>query len=479
MRAFTSSVFVFVVANLSACSCSAPPVTPMRPPRDSGTDDVDGAEPSIDTGRPRPDAPSAEVDLGFDAYVDREAFCMGMGPAVIVGDAALGTASCAGAIAARVFNNAVCSCENTNVVGYLRTRSFDSGLGTSDTAAGAPVGVNRQYTTGGYADVGGSFVVAGTTGVQFLGYLKIGGDGRFAGNVNAAGYIDIARDLWVLGDVTNIGLLSVDRDLHQPAGRVLATFPDIGGSTIRGSFTVPDPCDCEPSNIVDVAAIVADGRLRNDNADVGLSPSLLSSVVGIGVDIELPCGRYYVDSIGGLGSITLRVPGRTALFVGGDVNALGRFDIELGPAGEIDIFIGGSLASIGAGSFGERARPASTRIYVGGTGDVTVIGASGFVGNVYAPHARVTALGATTVYGSLFGRQIDMPGYLDVHYDRAILDAGEDCPPPPGGCEMCGGEGCTDRTACIGGACASCRSDADCCPPLVCYPDGTCGSLLI
>jgi hypothetical protein len=44
---------------------------------------------------------------------------------------------------------------------------------------------------------------------------------------------------------------------------------------------------------------------------------------------------------------------------------------------------------------------------------------------------------------------------------------------------MCGGDVCPDRRACIGGECASCTSDTDCCPPLVCYPDGTCGSLLI
>ena len=77
----------------------------------------------------------------------------------------------------------------------------------------------------------------------------------------------------------------------------------------------------------------------------------------------------------------------------------------------------------------------------------------------------------------MFGRVIDMPGYLNMHYDRAILDVDVDC--PPDGCAMCGGDGCSDHTACVGGACVSCTADADCCAPLVCYPDGTCGSLLI
>jgi hypothetical protein len=481
MRAATLFVFVSLllwVSSIAACSCAAPPGA--RRDGGSGTTDTgplpDGARP--DTELPEVDA-NAPIDGNVDAWLDREAFCMGMGPPVIVGDATLGTDTCAGSIATRVFNNSVCSCLDTNVVGYLHTRSFDSGLGTMDTGAGAPVGVDRNYLTGGYADIGGSFVVSGAAGVTFGGYLKVGGDARFAGNVNAAGYIDIARDFWVLGNVTNIGLLSVARDLHQPSGRTLATFPDIGGSTIHGSFTVDPPCDCLPEDIVDISGIVAEGMLHNDNADVGLSTSVLSNVVGIGVDITLPCGRYYLDRIGGLGSITVHVPGRTALFIGGDVDALGVFDIDLGSDGELDMFIAGDLLSIGAGSYGDRARPAATRIYVGGTGDVTVVGASGFVGNVYAPHARITALGSTIVYGSLFGNEIAMPGYLDVHYDRAILDVDADCPPPDGGCEMCGGAGCTDHTACIAGECTSCTADADCCAPLVCYPDGTCGSLLI
>jgi len=435
----------------------------------------DSAVPGTDSAVPG----DAGFDAGFDAAIDREAFCMGRGPIITVGDSTRMTDTCVGAIATRVFDNAVCSCMNANVAGYLRTRSFDSGMGTMDTAAGAPVGINGEYTTGGYADVGGTFVVAGAGGIRFGGYLQVGGDARFGGDVNAISYIDVKRDLWVEGNVTNIGLLSVDGDVHQPSGRRLSTFPDIGGSRITSPFNVEDPCACEPAELVDIEAIVAAGVIDNDNSDVGLDPTMLETVAGLDVDVTLPCGRYHLTSIGGLGSITLHVPGRTALFVDGDVNALGVFDIDLGPDGELDLFIRGNLLSIGSGSYGDRSRPAATRIYVGGTGDVAIVGATGFVGNVYAPRARITAVGATTVYGSLFGREINMPGYLDVHYDRAILDVDRDCPPPADGCGCGIGEGCTDHLGCVEGMCTACSSDADCCAPLVCHPDGTCGSLLI
>lgn len=465
---------VLVTVWVAACSTPGAGV-----PRDGASGDGDGGTTTgMDGGGGADSGGTTTADAGTDARIDRTAFCMGMGPPVIVGDATLGTETCAGSIATRVFDHAVCTCQDTNVVGYLRTRSFDSGMGMGETAAGGPVGVNRDYLTGGYADVGGTFVVAGSSGVRFGGYLDVGGDARFAGNVNAASYIHIRRDLWVLGNVTNIGLLDVDGDVHQPSGRTLTTFPQIGGSIIRTPFTVDAPCGCAPSDIVDIAALVEHARTENDNADVGLDPTALASVAGLGVDITLPCGRFYLTGIGGLGDITLHITGRTALFVDGDVNALGVFDIDLDPAAEIDIFIRDDLLSIGAGSYGDRARPARTRIYVGGTGDVTLVGASGFVGNVYAPNARITAAGATTVYGSLFGRTVDMPGYLDVRYDRAILDVDRSCPPPPT-CGMCDGAGCTDHRACVGGECVACSSDADCCAPLVCYPDGTCGALLI
>jgi hypothetical protein len=479
MRPIAALVCAFPLLTLSACDCGGGERRRDAGGGDGGADAtvVERDVPGLDAPRPPPiDAPILPDTP--DAYLTREEFCMGRGPAVIVGDATMMTETCAGSIASRVFDHAICSCDDTNVVGYLRTASFDSGVpGTSEDGFGAPVGVNADYLTGGYADIGGTMVVAGTSGVSFVGYLRVGGDAFFADDVSAIGRIDVARDLWIRGNLPLTVGLYVTRDLHQPAGRTLSPINDIGGSRYTGTFTVPPPCRCGASDIVDIASIVATASRVNDNASVGLVANELDPVIGLGREITLPCGRFYLTGISGLGDITLRVEGRTALFVQGDVNALGAFDIDLGPDGELDLFIAGNLLSIGAGSYGDRARPARTRIYVGGTGDVTLVGAAGFVGNVYAPRARITAPGATTVYGSLFGQRIDMPGYLDVRYDRAILDVDVDCPPPTE-CEPCGGTGCTDDRACVGGMCVGCGSDADCCAPLVCYGDGTCGPLL-
>ena len=82
------------------------------------------------------------------------------------------------------------------------------------------------------------------------------------------------------------------------------------------------------------------------------------------------------------------------------------------------------------------------------------------------------------LHGSLFAQNIITGGDLDVHYDRSILRAGDDCPdePTPTACRRCGT--CRASQGCVGGSCGACRTDADCCEPLVCATaTGRCESI--
>ena len=420
-----------------------------------------------------------------DSDADREGsddYCETGGPPVevVVGDEEVVVETCTGEVAERVFTYAVCCCTNVNLAGYLETRSFDSEGSREVIEAGAPVGIYETYSTGGYTDVGGSLAVTGDQAVNFAGYLAAGGDLRFGGNLSAVGYIEVTRDAWLLGNATVPGYIRIGRDLHQPSGSRTLAVVTIGGDRYSDNFAIDRPCACDPGEVLNVGALVDAASRDNDNAEVGLDPAALNNVVGIGTEIELPCGRFYLEQIGGLGGITLRITGHTALFVEGDVNAVGYLNVELTPEGELDLFIKGNLLAIGAGSFGSRDRPSASRIYVGGDGDVVLIGASEFVGNVYAPRSRITAVGAALVYGSLFGRQIDMPGALMVYYDRHILEVGDDCgdsDTDPPICDRCDNS-CPGNRACVDNECMDCRTDSDCCEPLVCYPDGSCGPLM-
>ena len=436
--------------------------------------DSGGGDPGGDGGGSGPGGSGGGGGGGEDDY------CETGGPFVEVGDEEEVYETCSGEVAERVFTNSICSCTDVNIAGYLTTRSFDSRDDPEVIEAGAPVSVNNTYSTSGYTDVGGTFTVTGAQSTNFAGYLSVGGDLRFGGDMSAAGYLEVVRDAWLLGDVTVPGYINIHRDLHQAPGRRLMAVVTVGGERYNESFDLDLPCRCGPGDVLDIEDLVEQGRIDNDNASIGLDPAVLNNVVGVGVELELDCGRFYLEQIGGVGGITIRILGHTALFVDGDVNALGALNVEMGPEGELDLFVRGNLVTIGAGSFGSSDRPAMSRIYVGGEGDVVLIGAAEFVGNVYAPRSRITAVGAAFVYGSLFGHRIDMPGALMVHYDRHILDVGEDCgeDEDPEMCDRCDND-CPGNRACVDNVCIDCRTDSDCCEPLVCWPDGSCGPLML
>ena len=373
--------------------------------------DIPGTGPGPDPGTSDPDL-GAAVDGGgggrmpdlAPAWADRDAFCAGGGPVVVVGDNPLANPpACTGQIAGALFQNALCTCEDVLLAGYLKTRAFNSNMGGMP-AGGGPVGINGSYAiSAGYTDVSGSFSIAGPNSLNLVGYVNVGGDFRLGGTATVPGYTKVGRDAWFRGTYTDLGPIDIGRDLHR-GGTVIGVPVHVGGQNAQQSFTIPPPCSCNPKDILDVGKLVDGARTLNDNAAVGLSPKLFENAIGK-VSFDLPCGRFYVTSFGGLGDITVNVNGRVALFVDGSISALGVLQFKLAPGAEIDLFVKGNLALTGKMSFGDKSRPAATRIYVGGTSDITLIGASGFVGNLYAPRAAVNGVGdlvASVAVGTLW-----------------------------------------------------------------------------
>jgi hypothetical protein len=400
-------------------------------------------------------------------------FCSQTGPVVQLPGSSGKYNICTSQIGETLFQSALCTCRNTEVAGYLHTSGFNS---TTGQKAGAPVGINNDYKiSAGYTQVGGSMSIAGPDSVAFIGYIEADGDLSLEGTATVPGYTQVHGNGWLGAKFTDIGPATFGGDLYHQ-GAVVAVPLSVSGANKQQSVTIPDPCPCQPADILDIAAIVAQGKASNDNASIGLSPSAWVNILTIQT-VNIPCGRYYLDSIQIAGKLVLNVTGRVAIFVGSDITGVGDLEIQLAGTAEVDLFIQNDLNLVGYGGFGNKARPAATRIYVGGSGNVNLIGAGEFIGNLYAPLSTVTSVGYVDVHGAIFSKDFQIPGYADFTYDAAITTIGDDCPPVevPGQCTQCGE--CTNGSACVAGKCGTCTQDSDCCGQSVCS-NGACGPLL-
>jgi hypothetical protein len=187
------------------------------------------------------------------------------------------------------------------------------------------------------------------------------------------------------------------------------------------------------------------------------------------IKLDLPCGRFRFDSIGGSGSLQLGVHGRTAMFVDAQVDlSLIDFQLSLDPGAELDVFVHTNLVL--STKLGDPARPAAVRVYVGGSADIAL--PSAFGANLYAPNANISI--ATQAAGSVFGKTVYVPELSYIRYDRAVLTQGNKCD-LPATCEKC--SGCSSGAACMAGTCGPCATDDDWCLPLVCS-QGSCQPLV-
>ncbi len=461
---------------------------------DGSVDDQDASQGDAGDGSENPgDGSVPPIEVPQDAY------CSGRGPVIQIPASGGWSESgdvCTGTIARRVFKNAVCTCDDMWFAGYLNTGSFSSSDDGTIIKQGGAVGINGSLSAGSYIDVGGSLRIHGNTQVEDTyklsdptlagGWVNVAGDLESQNPMVLAGLLTVGRNATFASSATFLGVAGIGGTLTTPPGSwpLLA----LASQYKQEAVNLEAPCPCQPDELLDVDAVVQQGKLKNDNKNpaVNLDPRALSNL-GFAQKLTLPCGRFYLDSIGGIGAVTLAVTGRTALFVGGDVTTVGAFNIELGPDAELDLFISGNLTQVGFSPLGDRARPANVRIFVGGEGDITFIGYEPINANIYAPKSRLYSPGYIAARGSLFVRRLHAQGYVTVDYDRDILTRGDDeaCVPPPvpepevPECNDACDETCGSSKTCVGGACTSCVFDSDCCAPLVCYENGRCGALVL
>ena len=330
-----------------------------------------------------------------------------------------------------------------------------------------------------------------------------------------------------------------------------ATYPSPVASPKAWSGTIAEPCVCgAPTLVPDASVIDVDGIVayhkggncsvtiatscvtnancpngescisHNDNAAIGLDPNLYcSAIIGdctaIGAAparLDLPCGNYYLNSFNTSTPTTIYAHGNTAIYIGsagGTSMSAHQLYFGLDPTAQLDIFVGANSAGVGGTlggstlSLGSPNYPALTRFYYGSyslsnnlTNTVHFSQQILIDGEFYAPKAELKWSQATAVFGAVFAGSMSLSQKFNLHYDRAVLGIGADCPRPTGGsgggANTCGGTGCCTCNDCFNQACiinpsnngtcgpdganGGCKVNSDCCSPLVCDVDGFSGS---
>jgi hypothetical protein len=370
---------------------------------------------------------------------------VGGGPPI---DAGAG-AGCTGTLGQVDFTWALCSCTNFDISAPLTTDGYNSTLGPPDGGLGGNVGVDETTTNwSSRASIGGDFRSAGTPSIGVSGPAST-----------------IRGNLWLEGSM-NGGGLTVDQNAHVVGSLTNATV--LGSRSNPGS--VPAPCDCRTQDLVPVVAIVAAHRPpSNDNTSIGLSSTVVASKPAA-MRIDLPCGNYYFTQIDASNALTIWAHGHTAIYVDGDVTSSAPLTFGVDPTGTLDIFIAGTISTSQTLTIGSPNYPALVRTYVGGTAPLNFSQNVNIGSEFYAANSSLLSWSASSaIYGAVFAGSFKASHDTVIHYDQAVLQAGQQCGQVPldagVGCSSC--RDCQNQ-ACVGGSCGPCTQDSDCCEPLFC-----------
>lgn len=322
---------------------------------------------------------------------------------------------------AQLFQKAVCICEDLSDIGNgITTKSLAAFLGLADSDHTSHVGVNGHIGSIGNLHVDGILDVGENLGN--IGNVRVKNDLFVGQGLTNAGNIQIDGDTFVGGSLGGVGRLSIKGALSVTGSIFYLGLLAYETLFENAAFPTHDPCACDLDEVLDVGALVAAQR---GAAQVNL-PS------GIGhTDIRLNSGDYYADDDSlFIGNSFFRVEGAVRLFVEADINLIGNRIIYLAEGATLDMYISGSVRTIGnflGGLPENHAAAHSVRIYIGGDSDVSldVVGNEVFWGGIYAPMADVHFIGNMIVKGALFARNVRGIGNLMVVYDEEIGDV---CP---------------------------------------------------
>jgi Stigma-specific protein, Stig1 len=408
--------------------------------------------------------------------------CAGGGPPIVI---AANQGGCLGTLAQTTFRWGLCSCKDVRVSDKLLVDAYDSRVGLYHPGGlGGGVGVNGGYAASASAEIWGALWCSADTGVTTHASNAVKQELRVGGPLQTSAGFAVGNDAFVDGDVGTSASITIGKTLHTPAASMVSDKVTYGTLT-REAVTVPPPCDCQPQQLIPIVDIVAAHRApNNDDALINLDPAVFTTHGGPR-RLDLPCGNYYLTKIDQSEAVTIVAHGRTALYIDGDVHNSDALTFALDPSAELDVFIAGTIDSSDKLTIGSPSYPALSRTYVGSPNGLRLSAGSRIGGNLYAAYGLVSWSAGSDLYGAIFAGDFTASAATTIHYDRAVLGSGDAClpppgnPPPDGGVPVC--SSCKDcgNQACVDGACGKCRTNADCCAPLVCGKGGQCLSNII
>jgi hypothetical protein len=363
--------------------------------------------------------------------------CVAPGPPIRIGGT--DAQSCTGALAARYGRYALCSCNDLTLTGMLAV----GGPGGPQKPGGAPgpgapaplssisaVGTDGNLRVNDLTEVEGSLVTAGTREATFV------RGGHVQGNLRGGGGFTTMTTMgvWVSGEMSSAGDVSglfkvVGGPLRVPSSATVT--PDVQSMGVaRQPVSVPGPCGCGASSAPDLVAAVAERKTRNLNPTLSFPVELLASVEEPEA-LDIPCGEFYLPELRATdaGSLELRVHGRAAIFVAGDVHLGNNLTVTLDEGAELDLVVAG-LFDMTGGVFGSSASPARVRLWVGGT-RVSLPPNVQFSAAVYAPDAVFSAGLNLRFSGSLYVGALSVSGDVRIAYDPRVTQGGALCGAPP------------------------------------------------
>ena len=374
-------------------------------------------------------------DLGSVKSIDGGApACSGLGAPVRLGGS---DGPCAGALAASTVNRAICSCDSIELANTLITQGGSGpntgqmgGGGSGGGGGGMPppsspsgsagVASDGNIEVAGSAEVGGSVTAGGSGGVGFDKPAQILGDLRTAGSLEAMQIATVGGDAYVAGDVLGrpivLGTLYV-----SPTSNVSQSAAN--NYIVAQPIDVAPPCNCAAGPVVDVAAAVTADATMNDNAAAGLDATALATTKGP-TSFDLPCGSYYLPSLTTNDTLEIRVHGRSALHIGGDVSLADGLRVTLDDGAELDLLVSGDV-TVTTGAVGAptaaavRLWLASSTVQLGADATLSAI--------VYAPGAVLLSDQGLNATGALFVGNITTFGDVSVRFDANVLTDGAEC----------------------------------------------------